>query len=163
MEIERKFTIKYLPKNLENYEKKIIEQGYLCTAPVVRIRKSNENYVLTYKSKIGLENVVSDICINNEYEMPLDKKSYEHLKQKCDGNIIEKIRYIIPIENNLKIELDVFKGYLKGLIFAEVEFKNEQQAKDFKLPEWFNKDVSNNIKYKNNYLASINNISELNL
>ena len=46
MEIERKFLIKRenLPENLEQYPSKVIEQGYLCTEPVVRIRKSNDNY-----------------------------------------------------------------------------------------------------------------------
>ena len=53
LEIERKFLVKKenLPENLEQYPSKVIEQGYLCTEPVVRIRKSNDNYYLTYKSK----------------------------------------------------------------------------------------------------------------
>ncbi len=51
MEIERKFLITELPENLEQYPFHLIEQGYLCTAPVVRIRKQDEEYYLTYKSK----------------------------------------------------------------------------------------------------------------
>ena len=50
MEIERKFLIAHMPENLDSYECKNIEQGYLCTAPVVRIRRSNEHYYMTYKS-----------------------------------------------------------------------------------------------------------------
>ena len=42
MEIERKYLIDRLPENLEQYECKHIEQGYLNTDPVVRIRKSND-------------------------------------------------------------------------------------------------------------------------
>ena len=34
MEIEKKYTIKKLPENLETYPCKIIEQAYLNTAPV---------------------------------------------------------------------------------------------------------------------------------
>ena len=49
MEIERKYLPKYLPENLEQYKKKKIAQGYLCTNPVVRIRRSNDDYYLTYK------------------------------------------------------------------------------------------------------------------
>ena len=41
MEIERKFTIKELPDHLEQYEKREIEQAYLCKKPTIRIRKSN--------------------------------------------------------------------------------------------------------------------------
>ena len=37
MEIERKFLLKELPENLDSYPVRHLEQGYLCTAPVVRI------------------------------------------------------------------------------------------------------------------------------
>lgn len=74
MEIERKFLVKKenLPENLEQYPSKVIEQGYLCTEPVVRIRKSNEDYYLTYKSK--------GLLSREEYNLPLTKEAYEHLK-----------------------------------------------------------------------------------
>ena len=39
MEIERKFLIDRLPEKLEVYPHKELEQGYLCTDPVVRVRK----------------------------------------------------------------------------------------------------------------------------
>ena len=51
MEIERKFLLKELPSDLENYPVRHLEQGYLCTGPVVRIRKDNDKYELTYKAK----------------------------------------------------------------------------------------------------------------
>lgn len=47
MEIERKFLISELPDNLNNYKCREIEQGYLCTNPVIRVRKDNDNYYLT--------------------------------------------------------------------------------------------------------------------
>ena len=43
MEIERKFLVKTLPENLENYPCRHLEQGYLCVKPVVRIRKDMKN------------------------------------------------------------------------------------------------------------------------
>ena len=55
MEIEKKFLVRKLPENLTQYSVKHMEQGYLCTDPVLRIRKSNDRYILTYKSRIGLE------------------------------------------------------------------------------------------------------------
>ena len=53
MEIERKFLIskENLPADLDAYPHHKLEQGYLSTAPVVRIRKEDDNYYLTYKSK----------------------------------------------------------------------------------------------------------------
>ena len=52
MEIERKFLVDpaKIPFSLESFDVRIIEQGYLCTGPVVRIRRDNEKYELTYKS-----------------------------------------------------------------------------------------------------------------
>lgn len=158
MEIERKFTIKGLPDNLDSYEKKSIEQGYLCTKPVVRIRKSNDDYYLTYKSKLN-QNKMQDIAIkNDEVELPLTKDAYTHLLEKVDNNIIIKNRYIIPIEDNLKIELDIFEGKLNGLCFAEVEFPDEESAAKFMLPDWFLEDVSFDKRYSNSQLSKLDNL-----
>ena len=52
MEIERKYLIdeKNLPADLESCRSVLIEQGYLCRKPVVRIRRQDDDYILTYKS-----------------------------------------------------------------------------------------------------------------
>lgn len=155
MEIEKKFTVKYLPENLQQYECIHMEQGYLCTAPVVRVRKANDEYILTYKSKTPHSEKEYHTKISNEVEMALTKEGYEHLKAKVDGHIIEKDRYIIPLDECLKVELDIFHGYLEGLIFAEVEFESLEQAKCFSPPDWFLEDVSLDKRYNNNYLSSI--------
>lgn len=162
MEIERKFTIKQLPEHLEQYEKREIEQAYLCTGPVVRIRKSNEDYILTYKSKKGIklpEDATARCC--EEVELPLTKEAYEHLKEKADGSVIAKTRYLIPLENHLKIELDVFHGYLDGLVFAEVEFGSEEEAAKFQCPEWFLEDVTFDRHYSNAVMARYSSLEEL--
>lgn len=164
MEIERKFRIKELPDHIENYDKKVIEQGYLCTNPVVRIRKSNDDYYLTYKSKFGIgDQSLKKACVSNEVEVPLNEESYEHLKEKVDYHLVKKTRYLIPLENNLTAELDVFDGILKGLVFVEVEFKDEESADAFIPPNWFGDDVSLDKRYKNNYLATIEDITQLGL
>ena len=82
MEIERKYLIKGMPPNLGDAQKLEIEQGYLCTKPTVRIRKSNSDYILTYKRKQKGSNINGNPLMNEEIEVPLDKISYEHLKEK---------------------------------------------------------------------------------
>ena len=72
MEIEKKFLVRKLPENLTQYSVKHMEQGYLCTDPVLRIRKSNDRYILTYKSRIGLEGQ-EGVRVNQEIEAPLHK------------------------------------------------------------------------------------------
>lgn len=156
MEIEKKYLVKEMPQNLQQYSAKKIEQGYLCKNPVVRIRKSNEDYILTYKSKFGLAmNRESGARINNEVEVPLNEQGYNHLKDKIDNYLIEKTRYIIPINDDLKAELDVFSGRLEGLVFLEVEFSNEEEAKNFIPPSWFGEDVSFDRHYSNSYLSMV--------
>ncbi|MBO5353912.1 MAG: CYTH domain-containing protein [Lachnospiraceae bacterium] len=162
MEIERKFTVKKLPENLEQYEKKEIEQAYLCTGPVVRIRKSNEDYILTYKSKKGVvlpEHATARSC--EEVELPLTREAYEHLREKADGQVIAKTRYLIPIENGRKIELDMFHGYLEGLIFAEVEFGSEEEAAAYQMPDWFAEDVTFDRRYSNAVMTRYTSLKEL--
>ena len=51
------------------------------------------------------------------------------------------------------IELDVFEGDYEGLILAEVEFPNEQEALSFTAPGWFSRDVTFSGEYQNSRLA----------
>lgn len=145
MEIERKYLIKALPDTLNIVESHLLEQGYLCTEPVVRIRRDNDDFVLTYKSK--------GLMIREEYNLPLTEKAYEHLKEKVDGRLISKTRHVIPLENELFIELDIFHGDLEPLMLAEVEFPDEESANTFIAPEWFGEDVTYSGKYHNSVLS----------
>ena len=79
MEIERKYLIRHLPAHLrlDSFSCRIIEQGYLNTTPVIRIRKDNDKYELTYKS--------SGLMTREEYNLPLTEKAYLHLLPKIDG------------------------------------------------------------------------------
>ena len=154
MEIERKFLLKSMP-DVSGALRKEIEQGYLCSGPVVRIRKSNENYILTYKSKLGLPQGFA--IQNEEEEMPLTREAYEHLREKIDGKLVKKTRYVLPLPQGRKAELDIFRGQLDGLAFVEVEFESEEAAREFELPDWFGEDVSGNIAFSNAYLSEVEN------
>lgn len=106
MEIERKFLVDLsdLPFDPKDYPARKIEQAYLCTAPVVRIRRDNDDFFLTYKSK--------GMMVREEYNLPLTKESYYHLLLKADGRIITKTRYVIPIENGLLLNWTFLKATL---------------------------------------------------
>lgn len=144
MEIERKFTIIRLPEKMRDYPYQHIEQGYLSTEPVVRIRRQDDTYLLTYKG--------SGMMVRTEYNLPLTQDAYEHMKPKADGIVITKKRYLIPYES-YTIELDVFENELEGLIIAEVEFATEEEATAFCPPFWFKEDVTFDQRYHNNYLS----------
>lgn len=148
IEIERKWLLKRIPENLSEYPVQELEQGYLNFSPAVRVRRDKsekgEKYELTYKGK--------GLYAHQEENMPLDRESYESLLQKCEGLIIEKKRYRIPIGAYIG-ELDVFSGALSGLVLIEVEFPTEEEESVFQAPEWFGEDVTATGKYSNAYLA----------
>jgi CYTH domain-containing protein len=144
MEIERKYLVSSLPDNLDDYHCRIIEQGYLSTEPVVRVRKDNDKYWLTYKG--------SGLLAHEEYNLPLTKESYEHLIKKADGNIITKKRYEIP-DRGHTIELDLFEGVFTGTILAEVEFDSIEEADSYTPPDWFDKDVTMDRNYHNSNMS----------
>lgn len=149
MEIERKYLIHSLPFSLEAYPVLHIQQAYLCTQPVVRIRKQNDAYILTYKG--------SGLMIREEYNLPLTEDAYAHLLTKADGIIIEKHRFLIPYSTDgqdYTIELDIFDGHYKGLQLAEVEFESEAACNSFTPPEWFGEDVTFSKKYHNSTMSA---------
>lgn len=147
MEIERKYLVKQLPESLDTYPCRILEQGYLNTKPVVRIRRDNAKYELTYKS--------DGLMAREEYNLTLTQEAYEHLLTKIDGRLIQKRRYMIPLSQDLTAELDIFEGQLAPLILVEVEFKTETQANSFTPPSWFGEDVTFSGKYHNSYLSTL--------
>ncbi len=159
MEIERKYTIKTLPDHLEGYHCHRIEQAYLCTDPVVRVRRQDDEYYLTYKG--------SGMMARDEYNLPLSKEAYYHLLLKADGNVISKKRYLIPLDHpevkdgfpkppadySLTIELDVFDPPFDPLVMAEVEFGSKEAADAFAPPGWFDEEVTYRREYHNSYMA----------
>ena len=149
-EIERKWLLNELPqfiiKDLESFEKIQMIQAYLCRRPVIRIRRENDQYVLTYKGE-GYK-------VREEYNLPLNESAFYDLLKKCTGTVIYKERYIIPLENGLNAELDVFKENHAGLLLLEVEFENEEEADSFEAPLWFGKEVTGLKKYTNSYISS---------
>ncbi|MCR4908781.1 MAG: CYTH domain-containing protein [Lachnospiraceae bacterium] len=150
-EIERKWLVKSVPEDLERYECLEIEQAYLNASPTVRVRRENNTCYLTYKGAHDMPGN-SDLS-HTEYNLPLDGTAYEHLKEKRDGILLHKKRYVIPISNGLKIELDVFEGELAPLVLAEVEFPSEEEALAFTAPDWFALDVTEDVRYKNSTLS----------
>ena len=159
MEIERKFTVKKVPDDVEKYPCHIIEQAYLNTDPVVRVRRQDDEYYMTYKGK--------GLLAREEYNLPLNETSYRHLREKADGKVISKKRYVIPIiepafasdcqekfdQISLCVELDIFDAPFAPLIIAEVEFPSEDMANAFLPLDWFDQDVTQDPAYHNSNMS----------
>ena len=115
--------------------------------PVVRIRRQDNQYILTYKS--------TGLMAREEYNLPLNEEAYAHLKAKADGVILSKTRYLIPLSGNLTAELDIFDKPYEGLVIAEVEFSSVDEANAFTPPDWFGEDVTGSGQYHNSTLSRI--------
>jgi len=146
IEIERKFLPESIPFELSGFEKFEITQAYVSVKPVIRIRRSNGEFILTVKGR-------GDGISSPEYEMPLDAEEFANLRGKTEGRPIEKTRYKIPLDCGLTAELDVYHGRLSGLLTVEVEFESAEAAGAFIPPAWFGRDVSLDARYKNSSLA----------
>lgn len=154
MEIERKFLIdsSQIPSDLTSFPSKEIKQGYILHSPALRIRKENEEYILTYKDKGGLS--------REEINITLPEAAGEKLFTKCDGHIIDKTRYLIPADakdtssgRDLLIELDIFHGEFDPLCYAEVEFDSEESANAYEPPVWFGRDLTGIRGFSNSDLS----------
>lgn len=153
VEIERKFLVKKESADMYinmaesgKLEFEDIEQAYLTTNPVIRVRRSNDDYILTYKGKGSIS--------REEYNLALNEESYKTLLSKADGNIIAKRRILIPYDK-YTIELDIFRPPFDDYIVAEVEFESLDEAEKFVKPDWFLNDVSEEEKYRNSYMSRV--------
>ncbi len=150
MEIERKFLLnqrvqqiilsnKLLPRQLTQYYVKVgdVEE---------RFRRQDNLYFHTIKKQVdgGLQ--------REEIETECTRDEFEENKHHIIGNIIEKDRYALPY-GGYKIEIDIYRGALEGLIIGEVEFPTKEEADTFILPDFFRIEVTWDKKYKNQNLA----------
>ena len=150
MEIERKYLVSTLPEDLEDFPHVEIEQGYLCTSPTLRIRRMGDAYILTVKERVVS---ATSAIVNREEEFTLAPESYRRLKTKCEGKMVCKTRYRIPLTGGLTAELDLFHSAHEGLRLVEVEFPDTVAAEEFVPPTWFGEDVSGDPHYRNSYLS----------
>ena len=146
-EIERKFLVKGNFKELavKNYK---IAQGFLSTVPerTVRIRITEDTGFITVK---GLSN--NSGTTRFEWEKEISVTEAKNLLKLCDPIIIEKVRYIIPANDELFFEVDEFLGGNSGLLIAEIELPSEDF--EFQKPAWLGMEVTGEVKYYNSMLS----------
>jgi adenylate cyclase len=147
IEIERKYTVNEKVHELLLTLTKAEEicQGYLNSIPerTVRVRIKGQKAYLTIKGK-------NEGITRAEFEYEIPMPDARTLLDMCEPIRIEKTRYSF-VQDNLTWELDVFKGAHKGLIIAELELEDENIK--INLPDWIEKEVSDDPRYYNSNLA----------
>jgi len=144
LEIERKFIVDTEKWTPSTPGEKLV-QGYLSTDRdrVVRVRIKGEKAFLTIKG-----NMTGITRTELEYEIPVEDAQV--MLQMCLDHPIEKTRYKEEIEGKIW-EIDVFEGQNQGLILAEIELSDENEA--INIPVWAKKEVSTDKKYFNAWLS----------
>jgi adenylate cyclase len=150
IEIEKKFLVKEMPElNVEPIQMIDVYLPEETNHAHLRARKQNDKYELTKKAPINKNNSYKML----EQTIDLTKEEFDFLYSKSKRKI-EKNRYKIPL-GEVIIDLDVFEGNHKGLILAEVEFKDEETMKKFEKPVFFDKEVNHVELLAGGYLSGI--------
>lgn len=101
-----------------------------------------------------------DGLVRTKMEVEIDEATF---KLHCNGlqSALQKKRYWLPYGDKT-IELDVFEGNrLNGLIIAEVKFASTEEAANFTPPNWFGKEVTEDVIYSGRMLSGTQSFSEL--
>lgn len=154
IEIEKKYKVKKIPEDLEKYEHKEIEQSYLNKGgSPIRLRRFTKGNVNTYifSKKVRSEEE-SLKCKETNVELP--ESVYNDLIEAREGRIIRKTRYLIPLNDGLKVELDIFHDFFEGVCIAEIEYESVEQANNYKIPNWLGEELTASDKLTNAYMAT---------
>ena len=150
LEIERKFLVvddSYKQLAINHYT---IIQGYICreSGHTVRVRlKSDSNGIVT--AFLTIKGKPEDGMLGRfEWEKEIAWAEGQELLKLCQGNIINKTRWLVPAaEEGLFWEVDEFHGDKKGLTLAEIELATENQS--VVLPNFIGKEVTYDSQYYN--------------
>ena len=87
VEIERKFLVKKsdIKLDLKKYKHSKIEQGFLYIKPAIRVRKADNKYYFTIKTKPPKDVKAIDDLARTEYEVEIPKKCYNYFKVILKG------------------------------------------------------------------------------
>ncbi len=148
-EIERKFLVRDDSFKLEASRFHHIIQAYLSRdkARTVRVRIKDASGFITIKGKSNASGTT-----RFEWEKEILLNDAQSLIDIALPGVIEKVRYIIPAENNLFWEVDEFLGENEGLLLAEIELPSENTT--FAKPDWLGDEVTGQPEYYNAALSN---------
>tara|TARA_B100001989_G_scaffold247516_1_gene219813 strand:- start:701 stop:1309 length:609 start_codon:yes stop_codon:yes gene_type:complete len=178
VEIERKFRVLCIPKNLENYIH--LRQWYIpsslveCNSKITLnkyelVSEVESGWQRKIRELINLENTTIRIRLNGksailcikgkintisriEFEWELQNYPIlERLLSESNWPMVEKHRWEILAEDGYLWELDQFQGLNEGLWLAEIELSNENS--DFISPNWVGSEVSQDRRFSSKQLA----------
>lgn len=145
-EIEHKYLVTSDAYITGATSKRYICQGYLSTDKhcVVRVRITDHKAYLTIKG-------ANQGATRAEYEIEIDPgMAQSMLRDLSQSPIVEKTRYLYPYHNHTW-EIDHFHGQNEGLVVAEIELNNENEA--YEKPSFIGDNVTGIARYYNSNIA----------
>ncbi len=148
-----------MPKGIDFYRKAEITQYCIASRSgksgnAIRIREKvssdGASYFITVKRRSD-DNPV----LRYENDVQIHANEYDALRRSATGLKISKTRYYLPKQ----VELDVYKGRLRGLVIAEVEFRSQKAAKQYVQEKWMGKEITG-VKHYSNWSLSINGLAK---
>ena len=149
-EIERRFLLRDDSWKRETTSFHCFRQAYIPVIPgekhiVVRIRVTDEKAFLTLKGSC-----VPGSFSKSEFEYPIPPEDACAMLEEFCGNRVEKKRYIVE-RPPFRWEIDEFHGANAPLCIAEIELPSEETS--FPRPAWLGREVTDDHKYSNSFLA----------
>jgi Uncharacterized protein conserved in bacteria len=109
------------------------------------VRIKGERGYLTVKG------ITNDLGLTRfEWEKEITVAEADELLRICEPGAIDKIRYEVDFGNHT-YEVDEFAGDNQGLVVAEVELSDENEA--FEKPDWLGEEVTGDKRYYNSMLS----------
>ena len=153
IEIERKFLVTGDAWRAAAHEVLPMAQGYFNDLGAmdrgeqkasVRVRIQGDAAFLNLKSReLGRT--------RQEFDYPIPVEDARALLALCVGGVIDKRRHLVRHGGHLW-EVDEFLGDNAGLVVAEIELDNADEA--FDMPDWAGREVTEEARYYNLALAS---------
>lgn len=141
-EIERKFVFVGDLRALQDArmisEIRVIRQGYYSNpkdSMVVRVRQQEVNHAQYFQKSSFITIKRSDGgpgMIEHEFQINNDQAS--EMLDECGDKIVSKYRYVVPLLDGLKAEIDFFNGSLNGIQIVEIEIPAENHV--FNVPNF---------------------------
>lgn len=142
LEIERKFLLKNDRWREQVSSSSLIRQGYLAPLDTssVRVRIDGD------KANINIKSATLGVSrLEYEYAIPMTD-AVEMLNKLCRNPQVHKTRHIVLVGTHVW-EIDEFYDENQGLIVAEIELADENEA--FEQPDWLGEEVSDDPRYYN--------------
>ena len=146
LEIERKFLVRGEGYKAQATSHSRIKQGYICSGHgrTVRVRIRDDRGFLTIKGPS-----VDGGLSRYEFEKEITLDEAEHLFALCEPGVIDKTRDLVPSGKHT-FEVDEFYGENEGLVMAEVELANPDEA--YVKPDFIGREVTGDRRFYNSHL-----------